>query len=153
MRKFFRYVLAIAALAFLPSFAQAQVAGSQVYWNGSRMDAATVVGTSKTSAATITVAAVSGQYFYLTGIDVTNCAGAAAVIAAAPTDITSTNMNSAAWTVGSGATAGLCQTANFSNFGPSGLKSAAPGTATTFVLPTFATNQVIRVSVYGYYAQ
>lgn len=143
----------VAALALLPSLAHAQLAtGNQVYWNASRADAATLVGTSKTTAATITIAAASGQYFYLTGIDVTNCAGASAVTAAAPTDITTTNMNGAVWTIGSGATAGLCQVANFSNFGPAGLKSAAPGTATTFVLPTFATNQVVRVSIYGYYA-
>jgi hypothetical protein len=41
---------------------------------------------------------------------------------------------------------------SISNFGPAGLKSAASGTAVTVVLPTFATNQVVRVSVYGYYA-
>jgi hypothetical protein len=30
---------------------------------------------------------------------------------------------------------------------PSGLKAQTPGTAVTFVLPTFATNQTVRVNV------
>lgn len=143
---------ALLAVALLPFLLGPAVAQQRVQQDATRLDAATTVGTSKTSAATITIAAVSGQYFYLTGIDITNCATGTAVTAAAPTDITSTNLNGAIWTVGSGVTAGLCQPQSISNFGPAGLKSAAPGTATTVVLPTFATNQVVRVSVYGYYA-
>ncbi len=142
----------LSVLALLALMATGATAQTLVQQSASDLRSATTVGTSKTSAATITIAAVNGQYFYLTGIDIVNCAGASAVTAAAPTDVTSTNLNSAAWTVGSGATAGLCQPASYSNFGPAGLKAAAPGTATTFVLPTFATNQVVRVSVYGYYA-
>lgn len=142
----------LLALAFLPALCGLAFGQALVQQSPTRFDAATVVGTSKTSAATITIAAVNGQYFYLTGIDTTNCATGTAVTAAAPTDITSTNLNGAAWTVGSGVTAGLCQPQSFSSFGPAGLKSALPGTATTIVLPTFATNQIVRVSVYGYYA-
>lgn len=142
-----KILLALALLALSgPAFGQALVQQSPT-----RFDAATTVGTSKTSAATITIAAVNGQYFYLTGIDISNCA-TTTVTPAAPTDVTTTNLNGAVWTVGSGATSGLCQAANISSFGPAGLKSALPGTATTVVLPTFATNQVVRVSVYGYYA-
>jgi hypothetical protein len=140
-------LVAIAAFMLTPIAAQAQYAVQQ---SPTRLDAATVVGTSKTSAATITVTPTAGLSFYLTGVDVMNCAGASAVTAAAPTDITTTNMNGITWTVGSGATAGLCQSENMAYVTP--VKSAAPGTAATFVLPTFATNQVVRVSVYGYYA-
>lgn len=144
-----KLLLSLLALAFTSTLAFGQASTQQ---SATKLDASTVVGTSKTSSATITIAAVAGQYFYLTGIDIVNCATGSAVTAAAPTDITTTNLNGAAWTVGSGATAGLCQPQSLSNFGPSGLKSALPGTATTVVLPAFATNQIIRVSVYGYYA-
>lgn len=117
-----------------------------------KADAATVAGSSAGSAATITIAAVGNMYFYLTGIDITNCAGASAVTAAAVTSLTTTNIaGSPAWTIGSGTTAGSCQPTIALSW-PTALKSAVPGTATTFVLPTFATNQTIRVNVYGYYA-
>lgn len=141
----------LLALALLPALCGAAFGQALVQQSSQRLDAATVVGTSKTSAATITIPAVSGQFFYMTGIDIVNCAGGTAVTAATPTDITSTNLGGATWTVGSGVTAGLCQPQSISNFGPAGLKAAAAGTAVTVVLPTFATNQVIRVSVYGYY--
>ena len=144
-----KILLSLLALPLLCSLAFGQAAVQQ---SSTRLDAANVVGTSKTSAATITIAAVSGQYFYMTGIDATNCATGTAVTPAAPTDITSTNLNGATWSIGSGVTAGLCQPQSLSNFGPAGLKSAAPGTATTIVLPTFATNQIVRVSVADYYA-
>lgn len=134
----------LGLLAAVPASAQTSVQQS-----ASRLDAATALGTSKSTGATITITPTAGLSFYMTGIDIMNCAGASAVTAAAPTDITTTNMNGAVWTVGSGATAGLCQTENMSYVTP--LKAAAPGAA-TFVLPTFATNQVIRMSVYGYYA-
>lgn len=148
-------LLAVVLLAFgvySAGRAQSTASGTSVQQTATRNDAATVAGTSATSAATITIAANGSQYFYLTGIDIMNCAGSSAVTAAAPTTITTTNLaGSPAWTVGSGVTAGLCtnQTVNFGT----PLKSAVPGTATTFVLPTFATNQTIRANVYGFYAQ
>lgn len=118
----------------------------------SHADAATVNQTSNTSAATITFNAQSGLYFYLTSIDIENCAGASAVTAANPTAVTTTNLTgSPQWMIGSGTTAGACQpTINVT--WPTGLKSAAPGTNTTLVLPTFATNQTVRVNAYGFYA-
>lgn len=148
-----KYALAGLVGLALTTSALAQVGqGTQTWWNGSRSDAAVIVGTSKTSAATITITVPSGQYFYLTGYDVVNCATGTAVTPAAPTDITSTNMSGITLTVGSGVTAGLCQPSPVSNLGPGGLKSGAPGTNVTFVLPTFATNQIVRASFYGYFA-
>jgi hypothetical protein len=137
-------LIAFASLGALPAAAQTAVQQSPT-----RLDAATVVGSSKTSAATITVTPTAGLSFYMTGVDIENCASASAVTAATPTDITTTNMNGAVWTLGSGATAGLCQPFTATYATP--LKAAAPG-AVTFVLPTFATNQIVRFSVYGYYA-
>lgn len=145
-------VMLLAVLVFSVGRAQTTSSGTPVQQTASRSDAATIAGTSATSAATITIAANGSQYFYLTGLDVMNCAGASAVTAAAVTTLTTTNLaGSPAWTIGSGVTAGLCtnQTVNFGT----PLKSAVPGTATTFVLPTFATNQTVRVNVYGFYAQ
>jgi hypothetical protein len=140
-------LLAAAALALLPVAASAQQA--PVQQAAQRLDAATVVGTSKTSAATITITPTAGLSFYMTGVDIENCGNATGATAAAPTDITSTNMNGAVWTIGSGAGAGLCQP--FTAMYATPLKAAAPGVA-TFVLPTFATNQIVRFSVYGYFA-
>ncbi len=143
--KLLAILLGLSLLCTVPSVAQTLVQQS-----ATDLTAATIAGTSQTSAATITIAAVAGQSFYLTGIDITNCAGASAVTAAAPTNITTTNLpGSPKWMVGSGATAGLCQTESFAYTKP--IKSGA-STATTFVLPTFATNQTINVNVFGYYA-
>lgn len=111
---------------------------------------ATSVGYSRTSAATITITPQAGQYIYITGIDASDCATGTAVTAAAPTYITTTNLTGAPqYQMGSGVTAGLCQpTLNPAWTRP--LKSTTPGTAVTFVLPTFATNQVISLNVYYY---
>ena len=140
-------------LAATTSFAQQVITATPTQQSATDLQAATVVGTSVTSASTITIAAVSNMYFYVTGIEITNCAGSSAVTAAAVTSVTTTNLGGAAWTVGSGATAGLCQPSPVNMPLGRPIKSAVPGTAVTFVLPTFATNQTVRVSVYGYYAQ
>lgn len=136
--------LMVAALAFGQSTPTQQAA--------QRLDAATLAATNVTSATTSTITVPAGYYFYMTGIDIQNCAGGTAVTAAAPTTITTTNFSgSPAWTVGSGVTAGLCTSQSVQMGAP--LKSAAAGTNVTFVMPTFATNQTIRLNVYGYLAQ
>lgn len=133
-------------LVLLASAASAQQA-TPVQQVAARLDSATQVGTSATSAATITLTPNGGEAVYVYEIDVNNCAGASAVTAAAPTTITTTNLTgSPNWTLGSGVTAGACAQA-FSVSYPGGLKATAPGTAVTFVLPTFATNQTVRVNV------
>ncbi len=133
-------VLASAGL----SFAQSTVP-IPVQQSASRLDQATYVGTSKTSAATITLTVDAGKLVVLDAIDISNCAGASAVTAAAPTDITTTGLNGVTWTIGSGVTAGLCQP--FTPFIPAtGLRGTA--NTATVVLPTFATNQTVRVNVY-----
>lgn len=144
-----RFLLSLGLLPFLAGLAFGQASVQQA---AQQLTAATVVGTSATSAATVTITVPQGQFFYLTGVDIVNCAGASAVTAAAVTSITTTNMGGVAWTIGSGVTAGLCQPAPVTTFGPAGLKSAAAGTNATFVLPTFATNQTIRLNVYGYFS-
>ena len=148
-----RWLVALVCVLLLPiAAASAQVPGTLTQQSPERLDAVTQVGTSVTSAATITIAVPSGQYAYITNVEITNCAGSAAVTAAAVTSVTTTNLRGATWTVGSGATAGLCQPSPGNTSFPLGLKSAAPGTDVTVVLPTFATNQSIRVSVYYYVA-
>jgi hypothetical protein len=108
---------------------------------------------SHTSAATLTIAAPpTNQFVYITGIDISNCAGATAVTAAAPTYITTTNLTGAPqYQLGSGITAGLCQPTSSGIDFVSPLRSTTAATAVTFVLPTFATNQVVSVNVYYFY--
>ena len=137
------------ALALLPASALAQTASVQQ--SPTRLDAGQNVATSASSAATITITPPASQFVYLTGLDITNCAGTA-VTAAAPLTISTTNLGGAAWLIGTGSTAGLCQPSPTAGSWPLPLKSATPGTAITFVLPTFTTNQTIRVTAYYYFA-
>ncbi len=126
-----------------------------VQQSASRADAATLAFTSTTSAATITISPPAGQYFWLTGLEITNCAGAAAVVAAAVTTVTTTGIGGGTtpvWTLGSGTTAGACQPSPVNSGFALPLKSNAPGTNVTVVLPAFAANQTLRVSAYGYYS-
>lgn len=117
-----------------------------------RSDSATNVQHSHSSGATITLTAGSAgtntQSIYITGLDITNCAGASAVTAAAVAFITTTGLNgSPQYMFGSGTTAGTCWTSPTPSF-TAPLKSATPGTNVTFVLPAFATNQTLSVNVY-----
>jgi hypothetical protein len=114
---------------------------------------ATNFATNATSNTTLTVTVPSGQYMYITAIEITNCAGAA-VTGAAPLSITSTNLGGGitpAWTIGTTSTAGICNPAP-TNAYYIPIKSNAPGTNVTFVLPTFTANQIIRFSVWYYLA-
>lgn len=141
--------LIVAALCVVPSaFAQnPPFDGQRVQESKTHLDAATQFGTSATSAATVTLTPNGGEYVYLSTITVTNCAGSAAVTAAAVTSLTTTNLSgSPAWTIGSGVAAGLCQPVLTEIF-PNGFRAQTPGSAVTFVLPTFATNQTLRVNV------
>jgi len=121
--------------------------GTIVQQHAQHLDAATSVSTSATTATTITLTPNASESVYVYEVDIANCAGASAVTAAAPTTITTTNLaGSPAYTIASGVTAGLC-TQSYSLEYPTGLKAATTGTAVTYVLPTFATNQTIRVNV------
>lgn len=145
-------VAAIALAIAAPAFAQSTGSATPTFQIGSRQDAATAVVHNKTSATTTTITPPAGQYVYLTGADIVNCAGASAVTAAAPTNITTTGFSgSLTFMIGSGVTAGQCTPSSVPAFNTP-LKSAAPGTAVTFVLPTFATNQTIAMNVYYFFA-
>lgn len=138
--------LIVAALAY-QVHAQNTIGATLIQQAAARMDAATTVSTSATSAATITLTPSAGECVYVHEVDIANCAGASAVTAAAVTTITTTNLNGTpAFTLGSGVAAGLCQPAPNPIY-PMGLKAQTAGTNVTFVLPTFATNQTIRVNV------
>lgn len=128
-------------------------APTTIQQTSTRLDAATYAATNVTSNTTTTVTVPATQYFYLTGVDIINCAGSSAVTAATVTTITTTGFagGGPAWTVGSGVTAGLCTNQAIPFTSP--LKSATPGTNVTFVIPTFATNQTIRFNAYGYFGQ
>lgn len=148
MKNLTRIVLLAALLAATTARAQS---AQQVQDSPTHLDAASLSSTSATSAATITITPPAGNYVYITNLEITNCAGTT-VTAAAPTTITSTNLSGAAWTIGSGATAGICQPSAASGSFSAGWRSSTPGTAVTFVLPTFVTQQTIRVTAYYYFA-
>lgn len=144
-----RRLLILGACVLWPVWAAAQTtaAPQPVQQIASRADAATKTATSATSAAVLSLPPMNqGDSIYLYEIDVANCAGASAVVAAAPTTISTTNIDGGlAFTVGSGATAGLCQPFPPLIY-PTGLKAQAPNLPVTITLPTFATNQTIRVN-------
>jgi hypothetical protein len=120
----------------------------------SRSDAATAAGHSHTTSATITLTPTVGQYVYLTGLDISNCQTTTGVTPAAPTYITTTNITgSPQYQLGSGLSlaAGGCNPVSEIQFSTP-VRSTAVTTAVTFVLPAFATNQVVSVNVYWYSA-
>lgn len=148
-------IVIIAALLLMAAAALVaqQTGGTQTAQQAQHFDAATNVSHSHTSAATITITPPGGQYVYITALDLSNCAGATAVGAAAPTYITTTNISGLPqYQLGSGVTAGLCTSVPTPALNVGGLRSQAAGTAVTFVLPTFATNQTASLNVYYYYA-
>ena len=151
MKNFLSKLSLVAALGLLCLAAPAVHAQTATQQSATHPDAAQLVQTTVTSAATLTLTPPSGQSVYVTAVDISNCAGASAVTAAAPTSVTTTNLGGATWQVGSGVTAGLCTLSATGVFALP-LKSAAPGTAVTFVEPTFATNQTVRLTVYYYFA-
>lgn len=144
--------IALTALFILTLALEAR-AQQTVQRAGQQSDVATMVSTVVSSAGTFTITPPSGNYIYFTNVEMQNCAGATTVTGAAPTSITTTNMGGLTWLIGSGSTAaGQClPTAASGSFGKR-LKSTTPGTAVVFTLPTFATNQTVRLSVYYYFA-
>ncbi len=146
--------LGILLLLFLmPMLAFGQgTPGVYIQQTPSMLQAATAVGTSNASTGTITLTPGSGNFVYITAIEVTNCNGTGAISPATPTFITATNLTGVpAWSVGSGAAAGLCQPTINQTFS-TGLKSIASGTAVVFTMPTFVSNQIVRLNVYWYSA-
>lgn len=152
---FHRRVFAAIIFSLLATVAHAQSvtqpAATPVYTTGSRLDVTTNFATSATSAATITITPPSGQFVYITAIEIMNCAGTT-VTAAAPLSVTTTGFGGGTtpvWTVGTAGTAGMCNPAVTSSYYIP-VKSNTAGAAITFVLPTFTTNQVVRVNVWSY---
>lgn len=137
-------VLMLALLIGTPVFAQQP---TPIQHTALHADAAKQISTSATSAATISLTPNGGDFVTVYSISITNCAGSSAVTAAAVTTLSTTNITGTpAWTIGSGVAAGLCQPVIQEIF-PTGLRSTVAGTPVTLVLPTFATNQTLRVNV------
>lgn len=138
----------------LASVAGAQTSATPVQQSAARLDAGAQFTTSASSAATLTLTPNGGEAVYIYSIDVENCSNATGGTVGAVLSITTTNISgSPAWTMGTGSTTsgalggpGLCQIPLSIQY-PTGLKSQTPGTAVTFVLPTFAANQTIRLNV------
>lgn len=153
MKTLFKVLVgAVAGIVAMLGVANAQSSpGTTTTQTAYHADACTAAGQSHSSAATITITPPGGSYVYICGVDIENCAGASAVTAAAETFVTTTNLTgSPQWMIGSGTTAGACQPPAHYSFAPGSVKSAQIGTAVTFVLPTFATNQTVNVNVWYY---
>lgn len=157
MRTLHRFVHVLALAGIIVAFTiglnaqQTAPAGSTLVSQTSTvLDAATAVGHSHATGVTITITVPAGQFAYITGWDASDCATGTAVGAAAPTYITTTGIaGSPQIQIGSGVTAGLCQP-TYSVGLAKPLKSQTAGTNVTFVMPTFATNQVVSFNVYYY---
>ena len=142
--KIFRLLL--ISLVAVALFAQSP---SSVQQTAQKLDAALYAQTTATTATTLTMTPPAGQSVYIWQVDIQNCQDATGISAdAAPTSITTTNLGSLAWQMGSGITTnvGICEQ-TFSVSYPTGLKSTVPGTAVTFVTPTYITHQEIRINV------
>ena len=152
MKKLLYSLLVLLVLVPALVWSQAYPGATFVQQSPTRTDGGAGAGYSRTTGATITLASANNQYVYITGIDVSNCAGASNVAAANPTFITTTGLNgSPQYMTGSALTAGLCTSTSFTSFATP-LKSATAGTNVTFVLPTFAANETISVNVYYFVA-
>lgn len=138
----------------LPLTADLLAQATAIQHTAARIDGPAQFATSASTGATITLTPNANEAVYIYSIDVDACSNATGGTAGAVTTMTSTNISgSPAWTIGTGSTTagaiggpGLCQPPLKIVY-PTGLKSNAPGTAVTFVLPTFAANQTDRVTV------
>lgn len=154
MRQWLRaWTTTVLLVCAIPVVLWAQLA-SVVQQQAARIDSGAQYSTSATTAGTITLTPNGGESVYIYAIDIWNCSNATGGTVGAVLTMTTTNITgSPAWTLGTGSTTagalggpGLCQQELQISY-PTGLKSTSPGTAVTFVLPTFAANQTIRVNV------
>jgi hypothetical protein len=147
-------LLVLALLGLLPTPVAAQSTPTPIQQSPARLDSAAQIATTATSAATLTLTPNGGESVYVYELDVQNCSNATGGTVGAVLSMTTTNISgSPAWTLGTGSTTagalggpGLCQQ-DISIKYPTGLRAQTPGTPVTFVLPTFAANQTIRVNV------
>jgi len=148
----------LIAFAFLPALIGAAFAQAPVQQQGTMLNAATnvcAITSSGTPLAvntqtTCTLAAVAGQYHYITGITFEVCTNGTGS-AQNQVTFTSTNIsNTPSFEYSIAATASICQRWSESFSVP--LKSAAPGVNTTFVSPSAATNNSYNIRAYYYVA-
>lgn len=133
MNSFFKK-LALAAAALLGIGVGAVQAQTLTQQSPTHLDAAvlTVASTAAVNTAlTLTLPAVSGQYHYITSIDLRLCQDTTASTSL-QLAVTSTNLNGWLTQIGQASAAGSCS--DFPSVYPNGLKSAAPGTATVVTI-------------------
>ena len=151
MKRYLSFILLAVLIALAPAAVWAQ---APVQQSATHADATALFSTTASSATTITISPPAGQFYYLTMVEIDNVVGATAVTAAAVTTVTTTGLGGGTtpvWTIPSGTTAGSLTQGKVLSF-PNTVKSNTQGANVTFVTPTFATNQTIRVNFWGYYA-
>lgn len=150
-------VLLVSAVWFSSPHAQQSPGATFVQQSASRLDAVVSYATNTTSNTTTTITPTNANdSIYVYSVDIDNCGNATGGTLGAPTSLSTTGfLSGPTWTLGSGSTVagtlggpGLCQPHINVQY-PTGLKSATPGANVTFVVPTLAANEVIRLNV-GY---
>lgn len=129
LRNILGSLLALLGLGIAGANAQTAVQQSP-----SHLDAAvlTVASTAAVNTAlTVTLPAVSGQYHYVTSVDLRLCEDTTASTSL-QVAVTTTNLNGWLTQIGQASSAGAC--ADFPATYPNALKSAAPGTNTVFTI-------------------
>jgi len=122
--------------------------GSQVAQIRSAILAVTAVGAAA-AAVTNTLPAVAGQFHYITRINIQKYNTVAVVGGVTPVTVTSTNLNSVAWTFASAAAVGTLAETDLEPCSP--IRSQVANTATTIVAPV-TTSVLWRITVYYYTA-
>lgn len=146
-------LIALLASARIAAAQQPVPAGSTpVTQSTTILTAASAAVHSHSTGATLTITVPANMFAYITGWDLSNCQTTTGVTAAAPTYITTTGIaGSPQFQLGSGAATapGTCAPTYVVSLAQP-VKSQTAGTNVTFVLPAFATNQVVSMNVFYY---
>lgn len=146
-----RLLLALALLLLaVPACAQGPVQTQQALL---RLDAASNLCTASSATPTCSITVPSGQWVYITAIEITLVCGTTTCTAAAAQTTSTANLGGVVFTVpstGYGAVAGSGAVMYFPFANP--VKSAAPGTTTSIGALPAVTNGTWRVNVWGYFS-
>lgn len=139
-------LLTLASLMVASSaWAQATGPATPIYHIPRHQDSANIVSRSASSAGSVTLTPNNGETVQISMITITSIAGVA-VTGAAPTTITTTFCGGLTFSVASAGTAGMAGQVSVIPF-PNGWLCQG-GSVPVFTLPTFATNQVIELTIY-----
>lgn len=121
--------------------------------SATRADAAIQCQTTVSASGVLTFAAIPGETFYLTEVDISNSEDATGPAVGAPQTITTANLNGVTYETPNGpATTPGINVQTFSISYPTGLKSTVSSTASTLTNAATVTHEVVRLNACGFYA-